>query len=507
MYTSYYIESLPFNLRRLEARKVTENFPGLVPVVIEKVPTRLNMKSIRIRNVYPKGTTLREVCIYLRWLLRVREDAHFAICTQGVMPSLASDMGALYENFRHADGYLYLAYNDGTPDLRRIKVVEPLHSSCEQPRQQAPVLRSYDSLFLPRKIEPSPHQELSAQGRLLSPEDRSRNRPRSPFVERTDQFPQHNPDQSARLAGEEGALAMPEKGALSLPEEGALALPEEGALALPEEGASMTTSEDSDTDMWEEGTGEMSEHEDSEEDTDEDTIEDTDSLCSQLSFEDSSFGNYYLSDSTDSSSGSSDSSDGDHHSQYSYHSENSGSLTPERPQPLHGGPCLPTGSSGSSSDSYSTASEPSSSYASEPSGSCASFRSLSPHMNIDPSDYHEAAASSGPSTSQPRPTAAFSHSGSGPSVPCLEPGLLVHHSTSFRPLGPSLSYTAARSWSVPSLGQSGSRFSRDYSRLTHSLRRSRSAETFLMTEFPSSSGQDRATSESWEARPGPSSEE
>ncbi|XP_064097970.1 uncharacterized protein LOC135209210 [Macrobrachium nipponense] len=483
MYTSYYIESFPFNVRRLEARKVIENFPGLVPVVIEKVPTRLDMKSIRIRNVYPKGTTLREICVYLRWLLRVREDAHFAICTQGVMPSLASDMGALYENFCHADGYLYLAYNDGTIDLRKLKVVEPLHSRYELlPERQAPGLRSRDSMLLPSKIAPiSPLQELCARGRLLSPEDRARNRPRSSVIQRTGQFPQHTPDQSPELAREEGALA--------LPEEGAFALPEQSGFVLPEEGTSPPTSEDSNTDMSEEGTGEMSEHDDSDEDTDEDTVEDTDSLCSQRSFEESSFGNYYLSDSSDSSSGSSDSSGGDH-SEYSYQSKTDCSLAPERPQPLHGGPSLTNVSTDSSSDSYCTASEASDSYI--------SFHSLSPHANIEQSGYLEDAASYSPSTSQPRPTASFSQSTAGPPVHC---------SSSDNLSGLGLSYTTLTtplSLSAPSLSQSRSASYQELSSLTHSLQRCRSAEAYLAVF--SSSRLDGATSESCETRPGPSSE-
>jgi|TARA_B100001758_G_scaffold246892_1_gene263124 GABA(A) receptor-associated protein len=102
-------DKIPFAQRKAEAIKIREKYPDRIPVICERFNN--NIKDLDKRKyLVPSDLTMAGFMFVIRRRLALPPDQSiFMFCNEAMVPT-ASLMGAIYEERKDEDGFLYVVY-------------------------------------------------------------------------------------------------------------------------------------------------------------------------------------------------------------------------------------------------------------------------------------------------------------------------------------------------------------------------------------------------------------
>ena len=101
-----------FDQRKKETSKIKKDYPDRLPIICEKSNTQVNAPNISKRKyLVPTDMTIGQFIFSIRPKISITKDqAIFILVDERSSPSSSSMMNQLYQDYCHADGYLYITY-------------------------------------------------------------------------------------------------------------------------------------------------------------------------------------------------------------------------------------------------------------------------------------------------------------------------------------------------------------------------------------------------------------
>ncbi|KAG5442245.1 Gamma-aminobutyric acid receptor-associated protein-like 1 [Clonorchis sinensis] len=107
-----YKEDHPFEKRLEEGEKIRNKYPNYVPVIIEKSPRARVADLDKNKYLVPSDLTVGQFYFLIRKRVSLEPDAALYFFVDNTIPPTSATMGALYEEHKDSDYFLYIAYSD-----------------------------------------------------------------------------------------------------------------------------------------------------------------------------------------------------------------------------------------------------------------------------------------------------------------------------------------------------------------------------------------------------------
>ncbi|KAH8295282.1 hypothetical protein KR018_009572 [Drosophila ironensis] len=101
-----------FERRRTEGDKIRNKYPDRVPVIVEKAPKTRHADLDKKKYLVPADLTVGQFYFLIRKRIHLRPDDALFFFVNNVIPSTSSTMGALYQEHKDKDCFLYISYSD-----------------------------------------------------------------------------------------------------------------------------------------------------------------------------------------------------------------------------------------------------------------------------------------------------------------------------------------------------------------------------------------------------------
>jgi GABA(A) receptor-associated protein len=107
-----YKKEFSFDQRKIETTKIKKDYPDRLPIICEKSYTQVNAPNISKRKyLVPTDMTIGQFIFSIRPKISITKDqALFLLVDDSFIPSTSSMMLQIYQDYCHADGYLYITY-------------------------------------------------------------------------------------------------------------------------------------------------------------------------------------------------------------------------------------------------------------------------------------------------------------------------------------------------------------------------------------------------------------
>ena len=107
-----YKKEFSFDQRKKETSKIKKDYPDRLPIICEKSNTQVNAPNIlKCKYLVPNDMTMGQFIFSIRPQISITKDqAIFILVDERISPSSSSMMNQLYQDYCHADGYLYITY-------------------------------------------------------------------------------------------------------------------------------------------------------------------------------------------------------------------------------------------------------------------------------------------------------------------------------------------------------------------------------------------------------------
>ncbi|VDM30610.1 unnamed protein product [Hydatigera taeniaeformis] len=107
-----YKQERTFEQRLQEGKKISERYPSCVPVIVEKSP-RANVPNLdKNKFLVPIDLTVGQFYYLIRKRIELKPEQALFFFVDNSIPPTSATMGALYEEYRDSDKFLYIAYSD-----------------------------------------------------------------------------------------------------------------------------------------------------------------------------------------------------------------------------------------------------------------------------------------------------------------------------------------------------------------------------------------------------------
>ncbi len=102
----------PFASRRAEFERISQRFPGRIPIIIEKASKSVDAPPLQKQKFLAPDTMSVGQFIYVirRSMNLAPEKALFVFCGD-MLPTTATSLRELYQYHQDPDGFLYLCYS------------------------------------------------------------------------------------------------------------------------------------------------------------------------------------------------------------------------------------------------------------------------------------------------------------------------------------------------------------------------------------------------------------
>ena len=100
--------------RKSQYRKVMENHPDSVPVILERAKGCTIIKTIKTKYILSKELTMAELVKIIRERLELSPERAIFLLVNGERSlTMTEELGSIYDKFKDKnDGFLYMTYSD-----------------------------------------------------------------------------------------------------------------------------------------------------------------------------------------------------------------------------------------------------------------------------------------------------------------------------------------------------------------------------------------------------------
>ncbi|XP_068695975.1 gamma-aminobutyric acid receptor-associated protein-like 2 [Montipora capricornis] len=94
-----------------ESAKIRSKYPDRIPVVVEKAPKSSIQDIDKRKFLVPSDLTVAQFMYIIRKRIQLPPEKAMFLFVNKVLPTTSSTMGAIYEEHKDEDGFLYIAYS------------------------------------------------------------------------------------------------------------------------------------------------------------------------------------------------------------------------------------------------------------------------------------------------------------------------------------------------------------------------------------------------------------
>lgn len=110
-YTAEFEKKHSFEVRVTESRKILDKYPDRIPVVVEKLPINSILPDIhKNKFLVPSDLTIAQFLYVIRRYLRMESANSIYLFCHDNIPATSASIATLYDNYKEADGFLYIFY-------------------------------------------------------------------------------------------------------------------------------------------------------------------------------------------------------------------------------------------------------------------------------------------------------------------------------------------------------------------------------------------------------------
>jgi len=109
---SQYKTSLSLKERQEEAKRIRTKYPERVPVIVEQSRGSSLQELGNKKYMVPHDITVGQFIYVIRKRIRLSADKSMFVFVRDVLPPTAALMSSVYDEFRDADGFLYVTYSE-----------------------------------------------------------------------------------------------------------------------------------------------------------------------------------------------------------------------------------------------------------------------------------------------------------------------------------------------------------------------------------------------------------
>lgn len=104
--------SSSFEARLEESRRITEKFPGRIPVIVERAQRAESSIPLIDKNKFlvPGDLTLSQFIFVIRKRVSIQSDQALFLFVNGTLPTTGTLLRELYTRYKDNDGFLYAQY-------------------------------------------------------------------------------------------------------------------------------------------------------------------------------------------------------------------------------------------------------------------------------------------------------------------------------------------------------------------------------------------------------------
>ena len=108
-----YKEKTDFEKRQEESTRILEKYPNRVPIICERLTKKVPLLD-RSKYLCPRDLTMGNFMYVIRKRLKLNEaTAIYLFINESLVP-VSKDLGAIYEEKKDQDGFLYVRYDSET---------------------------------------------------------------------------------------------------------------------------------------------------------------------------------------------------------------------------------------------------------------------------------------------------------------------------------------------------------------------------------------------------------
>jgi len=97
--------------RTTESSKIRAKYPDRIPVVVEKAPRSTIQDIDKRKFLVPSDLTVAQFMYIIRKRIQLPPEKAMFLFVNKVLPATSATMGAIYEEHKDEDGFLYIAYS------------------------------------------------------------------------------------------------------------------------------------------------------------------------------------------------------------------------------------------------------------------------------------------------------------------------------------------------------------------------------------------------------------
>lgn len=102
---------MKFESRCQESSKIRSKYPDRIPVVVEKAPRSAIQDIDKRKFLVPSDLTVAQFMYIIRKRIQLPPEKAMFLFVNKVLPATSATMGAIYEEHKDEDGFLYIAYS------------------------------------------------------------------------------------------------------------------------------------------------------------------------------------------------------------------------------------------------------------------------------------------------------------------------------------------------------------------------------------------------------------
>lgn len=107
-----YKDRISFHERSAESRRISDKFPGRIPVIVERSPRDKLVPNLdKEKFLVPGDLTTAQFIYIIRKRLTLPSETALFLFVNGVLPTTATLIRELYGMYKDHDGFLYAQYS------------------------------------------------------------------------------------------------------------------------------------------------------------------------------------------------------------------------------------------------------------------------------------------------------------------------------------------------------------------------------------------------------------
>ncbi len=107
-----YKQTIPLEERKSEVKKIFEEYPDRLPVIVEKGNDSPNLADLdKKKYLVPKDLTVGQFLYVIRKRLNIDSKQSIYIFVNNVLPPTSQMMTKVYDEHKDPDGFLYITYH------------------------------------------------------------------------------------------------------------------------------------------------------------------------------------------------------------------------------------------------------------------------------------------------------------------------------------------------------------------------------------------------------------